>query len=83
MHKVRAKGLQLAPLRIIFGVRVDLRIKARLVIGGHVFDSSGHEVYASTMKSVLSRILITIAATNNLELMTGEIGNAYLNAENK
>ena len=44
-------------------------------------DLTGHEVYASTMKSVSYIILTTIAAANNLEVMTGDIGNAYLNAE--
>ena len=81
LHKARAKGFQFAPLSMIFDIKVDLRRKDRLVIGGHVVDSTGHEVYASTMKSVSARILMTIAAANNLEVMTGDIGNAYLNAE--
>ena len=51
--------------QIIFDVKLDLRRKSRLVIGGHVVDSSGQEVYASTMKSVSSRILMIIAAMNN------------------
>ena len=80
LHKSRAKGFQFAPLRMIFDVKVDLRRKARLFIGGRVFDSSRHEVYASTMKSVSASILMTIAAPNNVYLMTGDIGNAYLNS---
>ena len=32
------------------------------------------------MKSISARILMTIAAVNNLEVMTGDIGNDYLNA---
>ena len=77
---MQVKGYQSTPLRVIFDVKLYLRIKSRLVIGGHVIDSSGHEVYASTMKSISSRILMTIAAANNLDVMTGDIGNAYLNA---
>ena len=80
LRKARAKVFQFAPLRMIFDVKVDLRRKARLVIWGHVVDSSGHEVYASTMKSVSYSIMMTIAAANNLDFMTGDIGNAYLNA---
>ena len=80
LRKARAKGLQFAPLNIIFDVKVDLRRKSRLVIGGHVVDSSGHEVYAYTMNSVSARILMTIAATNNLDFMTGDIGITYPNA---
>ena len=33
------------------------------------------------MKSVSARILMTIAAANNLDVITGDIGNAYLHAE--
>ena len=81
LRKERAKGFQFVPLRMIFDVKLDLRGKSRLVIGGHVLDSTGHEVYASTMKSVSSRILMIIAATNDLEVMMGDIGNVYLHAD--
>ena len=83
LRKVRAKGFQFAPLRIIFDVRVDLRRNSRLVIRGHVVDSSGHKVYTSTIKYVSASILMTTAAANNLYVMTGYIGNAYLNANAK
>ena len=81
LRKARAKGFQFAPLMKIFDVKVDLRRKARLVIGGHVVNSNRHKVYASTMKSVSARILMTIAAAKDLEVMTGDIGNAYLHTE--
>ena len=80
LREARAKGFQFAPLKIIFDVKVDLRRNTRLVIGGRVVNSSGHEVYASNMKSVSARILIIIAVENNLDVMTGDIDNAYLNA---
>ena len=83
LRKARVKGYQFTPLRMIFDVKVDLRIQTRLVIGGHVVDSSGDEVYANTMKSVLSRTLMKIADANDLEIMTGDIGNVYLNANTK
>ena len=80
LRKARAERFQFALLRIIFYVKVDLRRKARLVIGGHVAGSSGHKVFASITNSVSARILMKIAAKNNLDVMTGDIGNAYLNA---
>ena len=61
---------------MIFDVKVDLRRKARLVIGGHVVDSSGHKVYTSTMNSVSARILIKTEVADNLDVMTGDICNA-------
>ena len=79
--KVRSKGFQFAPLRIVFNLKVYLSRKARPVIGGHIVDSSVHEFYASMMKPVSVRILMTTVAENNLEVMTGYKGNAYLNAE--
>ena len=83
LRKDRAKVFQFAPLRMIFDVNLDLIRKARLVIGGHVVDSSVHKVYASTINSVASRILIKISAANNLDVMMGDIGNSYLNANNQ
>ena len=81
LRKARGKGFHFAPLRIIFDVKVDLRRKARLVIGGHVVNSTGHEVYASTMKSVSARVLMMIAAANDSDVMVGDIGNAYLHSD--
>ena len=80
LQKARAKGYQFAPLWMIFNVKVDLRRKSRLVIGGHVVDYSVHKVYSRTMKFVSDRILMIIESKNNLEVMTGDIGNYYLNA---
>ena len=81
LRKAKGKGFQFAPLRIIFDVKLDLRRKARLVIVGHIVNSTGHEVYASTMKSISSRVLMTISAANNLDVIVGDIENAYLHAD--
>ena len=80
LRRSRAEGFQFVPLPMISDVKVYHRRKARLVIGGHVVHSTRHEVHATITKSVSARILMTIAATNNLDFMTGNIGNAYLNA---
>ena len=79
LPKSSAEGFQFALLRMIFDVKVDLRRKARLAIGSHVVGSSRHKVYASTTKSVSDRILMTIDSANDLDVMAGDIGNAYLN----
>ena len=68
---------------MIFDDKVDLKRKSRLVIGGHIVDSYGHEVYVFTMKYFSARILMTITAAKKKEVMTGDIGNAYLNANNE
>ena len=68
---------------MIFDGKGDLRRKSRLVIGVHVVDSYGNKVYAGTIKLVLSKILMKITSANNLEVMMGDIGNAYLKANTK
>ena len=80
LRKARAKVYQFAPLWMVFDVEVELRRKSRLVIGGEVINSSGHGVYERTTKSVSAKILMTIVTANNLNVMTGDINNAYLNA---
>ena len=35
------------------------------------------------MKLVSSRIILTISAANKLEVVVGDIGNAYLNVNNE
>jgi Reverse transcriptase (RNA-dependent DNA polymerase) len=74
---------QYAPLRMIFDVKHDLRRKARLVLGGHVIDASGHDTYASNMKGISARVLMLIAQANDLDVLVGDIGNAYLYATTK
>ena len=65
---------------MIFDMKQDSRRKARLVMGGHVLDSSTMETYASVMKAISERLLLVIASANNYELLAGDIKNAYLYA---
>ena len=71
---------QYAPLHLVFDVKFDGTHKARYVIGGNRVDSSEFSAYASVVKTENIRILLTLAAKFNLQTMTGDIGNAYLNA---
>ncbi len=51
------------------------------MLGGHVIDASGHNTYASNMTGTSARILLLIAAVNNLLVKTGgDIGKASLHA---
>jgi hypothetical protein len=74
----KSEGWQFAPMHMIFDIKQqDLRHKARLVCGGHVIDSSGHVTYSSTIKDISVRLLMIIATQNNLDMMVGDIGNAF------
>lgn len=75
------EGWQYAPLRMIFDIKQqDLRRKARLVVGGHVLDSSRYTKASSTVQGLSVRLLLLIAVQNGLSSMTGDIGNAFCTA---
>jgi len=68
---------------LIFDVKFDLTWKARYVAGGHLTDPPTSMTYASVVSRESVRIAFFIAALNNLEVVAGGIGNAYLNADTK
>ena len=65
---------------IIFDVKMDLTRKARFVAGGHLTDPPTSMTYASVVSRESVRIAFLIAALNDLQILCGDIGNAYLNA---
>ena len=71
---------QYAPLRMVFDVKQDLRLKARLVIGGHVIDAEHLNSYASTVKGTSVRLLQIIKDQHGLDALCGDVSNAFVNA---
>ena len=72
------------PYHIIFDVKYDLTRKARLVAGHHKHkDVPAHLSYSSVASRESVRIGFLLAALNGLEIMSCDIGNAYLNAPNR
>ena len=61
-------------------VKQDLRHKCQLVAGGHLIDALDHDIYSTTVKSISVKLLQVIAHKSNLEILCGDIGNAYVNA---
>ena len=57
----------------------DKRRKARLVIGGHVIDTSSLPAYSSVIQNLSIHFLLLIAKVNNLYVVIGDIGTVYLN----
>ena len=75
-------GSKEIPYHIIFDVKLDLTRKARLVAGGHRNKSVSPYTTFSTVASRDSvRLIFLIAALNDLNLLSADIGNAYLNAK--
>ncbi|MGH7974171.1 MAG: reverse transcriptase domain-containing protein, partial [bacterium] len=65
---------------MIFIIKPDLRRKSRLVAGGHVTDASMFDTYASTVSSANIRLLIYLIVHSNTNVVSGDIGTAYVNA---
>ena len=76
-------GYQRIPYRIVFDVKMDLTRKARICAGGHTTDPPSSITYASVVSRDSVRIALMYAALNDLPILAGDIGNAYLNAETK
>ena len=75
-------GSKLINCHLIFDVKMDLTRKARLVAGGHLNkEVPKHITYSSVVSRESVRICFTLAALNGLDVLSGDIGNAYLNAK--
>ena len=66
-----------------FEVKIDLRRKARYVAGGHLTDPPTSMTYSTVVSRESVRIAFLVAALNGLDVLAGDIQNAYLNAPTK
>ena len=62
---------------------MDLTRKARFVAGGHQTDPPKESTYSSVVSRDSVRIAFLIAALNNLDILSADVQNAYLNAPTK
>jgi hypothetical protein len=73
-------GFQEITCHVIFDVKMDFTRKARFVAGGHLTEAPG----SITSSSVVSRdsicLAFLIAGLNDLDVLAGDVTNAYLNA---
>jgi hypothetical protein len=65
---------------MIFDSIADGRFKARLCVGGNILDCSTHTMYSSTIQDRSARLLMVIAAQNELHMMTADVANAFCTA---
>jgi hypothetical protein len=66
---------------IIFDVKMDYTRKARWVLNGHLTpDATAVSTYAGVVSRESKRISLTYAALNDLDVITADIRNAYLQA---
>ncbi len=76
-------GYQKLPLHFVFDVKMDFTCKAQLVAGGHMTDAPSSITYSSIMSRDSVRIALMVAALNDLDILSADIGNAYLNTETR
>jgi hypothetical protein len=75
-------GFQEITCHMVFIIKMDGKFtrKSRLVAGGHTTDPPSSITYSSVVSRDTVRIAFTLAALNDLDVMSCDIGNAYLNA---
>ncbi len=75
-------GFQEIKCHIVFDVKMDFTWKARFAAGGHTTVPPNSLAYSSSVVSQENiKIAFLIAALKGLDLMSCNIGNAYLNAK--
>ena len=74
------RGFQEIKCHIIFDIKMDFTRKARFVAGGHMTEAPNSLTYSSVVSRESVKIAFLVAALNDLDIMSCDIGNAYLNA---
>jgi hypothetical protein len=74
-------GYQYVQCHMIFDMKMEnFRCEARFVAGGHTMSPPAAATYATFVSRESVRIVLTIAALNDLDVLAGDVRNAYLNA---
>ncbi len=73
-------GIQEIRCHVIFDVKMDFTRKARFVAGGHTTDTPESITYSSVVSRDSVRLAFLIAGLNDLDVLAGDVTNAYLNA---
>ena len=71
---------QYCRLHFVYEIKHDLRCKARLVVDGSRVDPRGLSTRSTVVKTVSIRLLDLIADAQNLQVLCGDIGNAFVTA---
>ena len=73
-------GYQEITCHIVFDVKMDFTRKCRYVAGGHTMDAPGSITYLSMVSRDSVRLVFLIAALNDIDILSCDLENAYLNA---
>ena len=72
---------QYCRLHFVYEVKTDLRQKSRLVCDGSRVETRGLSTRATVVKGISVRLLDLIAHAQDLRVLCGDIGNAFIQAE--
>jgi len=73
-------GYKWIKCHMIFDVKMDFTRKARFVAGGHMTNPPKSITYSSVVSRDSVRIAFLLAALNDVDILSTDIGNTYLNA---
>ena len=83
MDAIAPAGYQKIRVHFVYGVKHDLCHKARpIVTGGHLTPPIA-DAYSGVVSLCAMRLALLIGELNGLNIMVGNIGNAYLEAKTK
>ena len=68
---------------LIFDLKLDMTRKARYVAGGHLTDVPPSMAYSTVVSRDTVQIGFLVAALNDLDILAGDIQNAFLEAPTK
>ena len=74
-------GFQEIGCHMVFDVKMDFTWKARFVAGGHTTEAPSSMTYSSVVSRDSVRLAFLIAALNDIDIMSCDLENAYLNAK--
>eukprot|EP00804_Cyclotella_cryptica_P008557 CCRYP_007551-RA/>CCRYP_007551-RA protein AED:0.38 eAED:0.38 QI:0/0/0/1/1/1/2/0/852 len=72
------RGFQEIKCHLVFDVKMDFTRKARFVAGGHMTETPATLTYSSVVARDSVRLAFFIAALNDIDVNSCDIGNAYL-----
>ncbi len=73
-------GSQWIPCHMIFDIRPDFTWKSRYVAVRHCTEAPSSITFSSVVTRESVRIAFSIAALNDLDILSADIGSAYLQA---
>jgi len=79
-HVPELNGYQRITCHMIFDVKMDFTRKARFVAGGHTMVAPASLTFSSVVSRDSVRIAFLYAALNGLDVLSCDVGNAYLYA---